>query len=163
MYTVEIANNQSALDIDEDFLREVVCTTLKNEEVAAAEISLALVDNATLRDLNKRYLDHDYDTDVLSFLLDCEQKTTAAPDQPGEGPRGRGKRIDGEVIVSAEMAAQTAADCGWSGRDEVVLYLVHGLLHLMGYDDRSETETELMRSRERGILRFWNLSPGGDC
>ncbi len=66
--------------------------------------------------------------------------------------RGAGRRIDGEVLVSAEMAVQMSARFGWSPRDELTLYLVHGLLHLCGYDDLSPAERRLMRQRERTIL-----------
>ncbi len=155
---VEIADSQSALDVDEHLVRSVVEQTLAAEQVSAAAISVALVDNATLRELNQRHLGHDYDTDVLSFLLECE-----ALEQPLEGkdavPRGFGKRLEGEVIVSTEMAMQMAESFGWSARDEVVLYLVHGLLHLAGYDDLTDDEKQVMRDRERDILQFWKLTP----
>jgi len=170
MYSIEISNTQEFVDIDEGFLREVVSKTLQAEQAAAAEVSLALVNNATIRVLNKQHLDHDYETDVLSFLFDCIEQTQDNPTDlkstvtDGQlEPRGRGKQIDGEVIVSGEMAAQQAGKFGWRPRDEVVLYVVHGLLHLLGYDDQTETETRLMRSRERAILRIWNLSSGGRC
>ena len=172
MYSIEISDTQDSVDIEDDFLRAVISQTLEAEETASAEISLALVDNATIRVLNKQHLDHDYETDVLSFLFDCiespqhqpaEQKSTVedAPAKPHF--RGQGKQIDGEIIVSGEMAAQQADKYNWRPEDEVVLYVVHGLLHLLGYDDKNETETRLMRSRERAILRIWNLSPGGRC
>jgi probable rRNA maturation factor len=67
-------------------------------------------------------------------------------------PRSAGRGIDGEVLVSAEMAVQMADRFGWSPRDELTLYLVHGLLHLCGYDDLSPAERRLMRERERAIL-----------
>ena len=67
--------------------------------------------------------------------------------------------IEGEVIVSAEMALQMAEQYHWHGADELCLYLVHGLLHLCGYDDLTEVEQIVMRQREREILRHWNLTP----
>ncbi len=67
--------------------------------------------------------------------------------------------IEGEVIVSAEMALEMAAQYHWQGSDELCLYLVHGLLHLCGYDDLSPEEQIVMRRRERDILQFWNLTP----
>ena len=154
---VEIANSQSLLDIDEGLLREVVERTLSAERVAQATISIALVDNPTLRELNRRHLDHDYDTDVLSFLLECERDE--GDDAAAVVPRGSGKRLEGEVVLSVEMAAQTAPNFGWSTQDEVVLYLVHGLLHLVGYCDLSDAEKQVMRERERDILKMWGLTP----
>src|SRR5688572_30325651 len=107
MYQIEIANEQASLVIDEEYFHKVATTVLEAEQVREATISLAIVDDATLRQLNVRHLEHDYDTDVLSFLLECEC------DEDGESetvPRGRGKRIEGEVIASADMAANIAAE-----------------------------------------------------
>ena len=157
MYDIEIANSQAQVELNETWLRAIAERTLEEEQVVAAEISVAVVDNATIRELNRRYLEHDFDTDVLSFLLDADQPEMPPP---AGSPRGAGKRIDGEIVVSAEMAFQRAPEFGWSPGDELVLYLVHGLLHLTGYDDLTEPERKLMRAREREILALWNLTPG---
>lgn len=154
MYDIEISNEQDQLELSADWLREIVQQTLTQEQVQAASISIAVVDNATIWRLNKRHLQHDYPTDVLSFLLDSD------PEQPcSSGLRGAGRRLEGEVIVSAEMAMQMAAQYHWRGADELCLYLVHGLLHLCGYDDLSAAEQLIMRQRERDVLRCWNLIP----
>lgn len=158
MYEVEIANTQDAVEIREEFLRGVVEHALSEEQVREAEISVAIVDNGAIHELNREYLGHDYETDVLSFLLDEEPAVSESSGEAGS-PRGRGKRIEGEIIVSAEMARQTAEHYSWSAEDELVLYLVHGLLHLCGYDDLTEDERPVMRARERAILQFWNLTP----
>jgi probable rRNA maturation factor len=157
MIEVEISNSQDLLQLDETRLREVAEQTLLDEQVAAAEISVALVDDATLRELNRRHLGHDYDTDVLSFLLECTPGESGSAQPPTR--RGSGKRIEGEVIISAEMAQHMAADFGWSAEDEVVLYLVHGLLHLVGYDDLTDEERPVMRRREREVLKLFDLTP----
>lgn len=158
MYQIDLCNSQERFEVDETFLEEVARRTLEDERVASAVISVALMDNAAIHELNRQYLGHDYETDVLSFLLECQ-----APDEPLTGdapaPRGAGKRIEGEVILSVEMAAQLAEEFRWSIRDETVLYLVHGLLHLCGYDDLTPTEKRVMRARERDILRLWGLTP----
>lgn len=158
MYDIEISNQQAHVAIDEDFLREVAERTLAEEGVAEAEISVAIVDNATIHDLNRRYLEHDFETDVLSFLLESSPAPEFTPGAPG--PRGAGRRIEGEIILSAEMAARRAAEFLWSPHEETVLYLVHGLLHLVGYDDLTEPEQRVMREREGAILSLWNLKPG---
>lgn len=158
-YEIEIANTQDCLEIDEAALRRVAERTLAGERVAEARISVGLVGNSAIRELNRRYLGHDRETDVLSFLLECEGGPGETPAR--EPPRGAGKRIEGEVIVSAEMARRRAAEFHWSPRDELILYLVHGLLHLAGYDDRSEGERRVMRSRERAMLSLCQISPPG--
>lgn len=157
MYDIAIADQQEALAVDEAYLIEVGQRTLAEEQVAAAQISIVLVDNPTIHELNRQYLDHDEPTDVLSFLLDCESGEAAEPEV--NAAMGAGKQIDGEIIISAEMAAQRAPEFGWSPTDELVLYLVHGLLHLTGYDDLEPEAQQNMRRREREILALWNLSP----
>lgn len=156
MYEIEISNQQDSLPIEESMILNVAQTVFEIEQVVAAKLSIVFVDNPTMRELNVRHLDHDYDTDVLSFLLDCYEDESAAVDSK---LRGTGKSLEGEVIISADMACQCAGEFDWSSENELVLYLVHGLLHLVGYDDLSESERELMRSRERSILKTWNLSP----
>ena len=156
MYQIAIANSQDCLELDEDFLTQVAERVLAEEEVAAAEISVALVDNATIHELNRQYLNHDYATDVLSFLLDLRTggRRTSSESEPPPILRGRGKRLDGEVIISTEMALQDAKNFGWSPREEVVLYLIHGLLHLVGYDDLTSTEQAIMRARAGDVGAF---------
>jgi len=156
-YTLAISARQAHVRVDTAYVRKVTRTVLAAERIAAAQISVALADDATVRRVNRDFLGHDYDTDVLSFLF--ESSPVAPSRQPkkrdasevGE-PRGAGRCIDGEVLVSAEMAVPMAARFGWSARDELTLYLVHGLLHLCGYDDLSPAERRLMRQRERAIL-----------
>lgn len=160
MYQIDIANSQDCLEVDEAFLTQVAERVLAEEQVAAAELSIALVDNPTIHELNRQYLNHDYATDVLSFLLDCEPEETEPPPS-GLPPtlRGKGKRLDGEVIISTETALQDAEKFGWSPREEVVLYLIHGILHLVGYDDLSSTEQAVMRARERAMLAKFHMTP----
>jgi probable rRNA maturation factor len=156
MFEIEIANEQATLVIDEAEMLRVARTVLEAEEIAAATISIAIVDDVTLRQLNVRHLNHDYDTDVLSFLLECDGGESV---DDGATPRGRGKRIEGEVIASADMAARMAPDYQWRPIDELTLYIVHGLLHLAGYDDLTDDERVIMRAREREILTRLGLSP----
>ena len=153
-YQIDISNEQDRLDLSADWLQDIVRQTLAQEHVRIANISIAVVDNATIWRLNRRHLQHDYPTDVLSFLLDSDPVEV-----PATGLRGTGRTLEGEVVVSAEMALQMAAQYHWSGTDELCLYLVHGLLHLCGYDDLTPKEQQVMRGRERDILRLWNLTP----
>ena len=83
-----------------------------------AEVSLAIVDDRTIQQLNRQYLDHDEPTDVLSFLLEREVG-----------------RLEGEIVVSRDTAASSAPAYGWTPADELLLYVIHGALHLVGFDD----------------------------
>lgn len=156
MYQVDVADNQDCLPVDSEAVREVVCRTLEAEQVAAATISIAVVDNLAMHELNRQFLNHDYETDVLSFLLECSGG--AEQDEQLAGiPRGTGKTLDGEIIVSSEYAAKLAPEFGWQPLDEMTLYIVHGLLHLCGYDDLTEAELPVMRQREREVLAILGL------
>jgi len=121
--------------IAEGRLAEAVRAVLQGEGIAAGEISVAVVDAATMHDLNRRHLAHDYPTDVLSFLLE------RAADS-----------LEGEIIVSADEAALNAPKFGVSPESELLLYAIHGALHLCGYDDLEESAASVMRERERHWL-----------
>lgn len=154
LFQIRIQNTQNEFSIDEELLKEVACHLLQSEKVIYADISLAIVDNATIHDLNRQYLEHDYETDVLSFLLECQLD----PDKQVPELRGSGKTIEGEIIVSAEMAVSMSKTYQWPAAHELLLYIVHGLLHLCGYDDLSEEEVQLMRIKEQQTLDRWGLT-----
>jgi probable rRNA maturation factor len=137
---IEIANQQTTLSLDEERLRRAAELVLADAGIREGNISLAVVDDPTIHELNRQYLNHDYPTDVLSFLLE-------------EGD----KSLEGEVIVSADTAAASAGRYGWSAHDELLLYVLHGMLHLVGYDDLEPDERTEMRSRERAYLARFGL------
>ena len=131
-----IATPQELVAVDRGRMREIVRTVLAGEHVADYEISLAFVDNATIHRLNKQYLDHDEPTDVLTFPL--------------SNPMA--KVLSGELIVGAEIARREAAARGHDVQVELALYVIHGLLHLCGHDDKSADAANEMRKRERHYL-----------
>ena len=174
-FEIDIRNDQSLLPIDRAAIRRAVVTALREEHVQAAVVSITLVDNETIHRVNREHLQHDYPTDVISFQLEYntddeeeeenhydehETETAAesqAQDEGNEVPRCI--MIEGEIIASAEMAIQMASECGWSPSSELLLYIIHGLLHICGYDDLSPPEKTVMRSRERHILGLLGLQP----
>ena len=95
---------------------------------------------------------------MISFLLDSGEADPRSA-QGGQGRRGQGLWIDGEILLSADTAVREAADYGWDTSSEMALYVVHGLLHLCGYDDLTDEEQAIMRGREREILSALGLSP----
>lgn len=157
-FEVEIDDSQKVLKVDHRRLVNVARSVLAAEKCVSATISLAIVDNEMIHELNVRYLAHDFPTDVLSFLLEEEFDPAMLP-VPTNAPRGYGKRIEGEVILSAEMAKQSAAKYGWKPLDELTLYVVHGLLHLCGHDDMTRKAQAAMQQREREVLADWGLAP----
>jgi probable rRNA maturation factor len=138
---IAIASPQDVVPIDRKQMREIVRVVLEGEGVADAEISLAFVDNPTIHTLNKRYLDHDEPTDVLSFPLS----------EPAS------KKLACELVIGAEVAQAQARERGHDVQVELALYVIHGLLHLCGFDDKSESAAAAMRRRERHYLQALNL------
>lgn len=159
-YQISISNEQTRVALSEDELRRVVVLTLEAEGVVEAEISIAVVDDPAIHRVNRDYLQHDYPTDVISFLLDSgAADPRVVPASAGEKGRGWGKWLHGDVILSGDTAQREAREYGWEPQAEACLYLVHGLLHLCGYDDLSDEEQAIMRDREREILKQLGLSP----
>ncbi len=142
MIKVAINNQQVTYTVDRAQLKEGVRRVLAGEGIDAAVISLAVVDDATMHGLNRQYLQHDYPTDVLSFLLEEDDE-----------------RIEGEIIISADYAAREAEHFGWKVQDEMLLYVIHGTLHLAGYDDLEPELKVEMRTKEREYLAMFGLSP----
>ena len=143
MLRVAISDRQARLKVDKKRLREAVRNVLSDAGYEQGEISVAIVDDPTIHELNRKYLNHDYPTDVLSFLLSDEGDES----------------IEGEVIVSADTAANMAEQYSWSADDELLLYVIHGTLHIAGYDDLEPELQQAMREQERIQLARFNLSP----
>lgn len=135
-YIVEVADQQQ-LTVDPEPLIAMIQRVLADHDIARAEISLALVDDATIRRLNRQYLQHDYETDVISFVLDWDESASA---------------LTGQLIVSTETASNMAKQVCGTFEEELLLYVVHGTLHLVGFDDQSPEDAALMRSQEREYL-----------
>lgn len=139
---IDVTNEQSRVPVDQRRLRAAIGSILADAGIKDATISVALVDDPTIHELNRRYLDHDYPTDVLSFVLE-------------EGPG----TVEGEVIVSGDTAARSAPGYGWQAEDELLLYVIHGTLHLVGYDDKSPADAARMRQAESRYLAQFGLAP----
>lgn len=133
---VAISDTQGHLAINAEALAGLARRVLVGEGIDAAEISIAFVGDREIHAINRRHLDHDWPTDVISFPLS----------EPGARP------LAGELVVSAEMAASTAHRAGADPQAELALYVVHGLLHLCGYDDHSPDDRLRIRRREDEIL-----------
>ena len=119
------------------------------------EISVLLVDNATIQELNRDYREKDVPTDVLSFPLEEEQGGEVEPEVIG----GPATRMLGDIVISVEKAVTQAAEYGHSVERELAFLLVHGLLHLLGHDhDKDEAAKKLMRSEEKRILTALGIS-----
>jgi probable rRNA maturation factor len=141
MIGVSIASPQEIVPLEYARLKDSARTVLAGEGVKEAKVSLAFVDDATIAGLNKRFLDHEGPTDVITFPLS-----------------GRGAReLEGEIVIGVEVAQREARDRGHDVNTELCLYVIHGVLHLCGYDDGTPRGASEMRRKEREYLRQLNL------
>jgi len=126
-------------------LATTICARFGNRRSpgAAYEISIAIVDDAEITQLNTRFLGHVRTTDCLSFDLS----------EPTPARAGVANARAMELIVNGEMAIRQAASRGHSAQAELVLYIAHGLLHNFGFDDRTPSLAGKMHQTEDKILQ----------
>jgi len=142
MIEIQIADRQGLLSFDASRLEDCAHEILLREGPATSQLSLAIVDDQAIHVLNRDFLEHDYPTDVISFVLEQSDDS-----------------LEGEVVASAETAIAAASRFGWKAEDELLLYVAHGTLHLVGYDDQTPAAKEIMRQRERHYLARFGLTP----
>ena len=133
---VFVSDRQRSLRIDARRLARELAEVLRRVEYPG-DLSLSLVDDREMRELHARFSNDDTPTDVLAFPLD--------------GPRPAGPA--GEVVVSVETALREARTRGLRPRGEVLLYAVHGILHLTGEDDHDPVRKKRMDRRTLHLLR----------
>ena len=129
------------LTVDKNILSQAILTTLKHENApAGSDISLVLGDDALLKRLNLKYRTIDAPTDVLSF-------------QTGELDPDSQAMYIGDIIVSLPRAQEQASTGGHSLADELQLLVVHGTLHLLGYNHLNHDDKKKMQVAQDEILR----------
>lgn len=132
---ITVTNQQSSLAIDSDRLQTAVRRVLDDASFDDGSVDVAIVDDAKIQQLNCQYLDHDWATDVLSFVLELSDD-----------------RLVGQVVVSTDTAIARAAEFGWSPAEELLLYVIHGTLHLVGHRDKTDEDADNMREAETRYL-----------
>jgi len=142
---VLVANETDAV-VDAGRIETAVRLAFAGSPYRSAEVSVAIVDDETILQLNRQFLAHDYPTDVLSFALE---------DDP--------PRLEGEIVVSVDTAHRCAVEAGWSPADELLLYVLHGALHLAGFGDKDPHDAAEMRAAESRLLSQLGVQlPPGD-
>ena len=128
-----------------DLLHRAALVTLAHQRVVEpCELAVVLTDNAALHELNLRHRGVDAPTDVLAFSDEAGGVFVGAPDAP---------RYLGDVVISFDRAAAQAAEAGHDVQAEVQLLVVHGVLHLLRYDDVAEEQRAQMWAVQAEILR----------
>lgn len=134
----------------EDWLRSIVLEVLETEDVEPpVETGLVISNNETVQYLNQTYRNKNEPTDVLSFpmLYQSSQQDISSFIAPPDGIRHLG-----EVIISYPKAVQQAEDQEHEIKHELILLIVHGVLHLLGYDHERLEEEQQMRAKERHVI-----------
>lgn len=144
-------DNRQDHPFDEDLWSERLEGWLRHCHLpSAAELSVVLVDDAQIQDLNRDYRGIDLPTDVLSFTM-----------EENEGPQRTlhtgSPLLLGDLVVSMQTAERQAKEYGHSLEREVGFLLAHGLLHLLGEDHERPEDEARMRERQRALLAIYSL------
>ncbi len=132
---VEIADLQKHFKIKNSKIEHVVKEIL-GKKSNSAKLSFAFVDNNEIKKLNKKYFGLNEVTDVIAFPLNNHKNA-----------------LNGEIVVSVETAVDTAVKEKIDVEGEIILYVVHGILHLLGYRDGNRDDAEIMHEKESSILK----------
>lgn len=139
---------------------ELAESALHDEGVrGSAEVSLIFIDEEAITDLNERFMGKSGPTDVLSFPIDDEPIPATLSDvHVNDAPAPEIPQLVGDIVICPAVAARNAVDHGVSFEDEVALLVVHGVLHLLGWDHMIDEEAEKMEAREQELLqRYYRL------
>lgn len=125
--------------IQQVFVRGVIRQIARDEKHVIGEINIIFCTDDYLLNLNKSFLDHDYLTDIITF------------DNSGKG------KIAGELYISADRVRENSKIYSVSFMHELMRVIIHGVLHLLGYNDKGKNEIEVMRKRENYYLDYCNI------
>ncbi|MFZ5876906.1 MAG: rRNA maturation RNase YbeY [Nitrospirota bacterium] len=146
MLRISVVNRQHSVKINVARMKRHARRILRATGLVNAELSLAFVDDADMRLLNATYRKLNEPTDVLAFAMTEGRFSEVNP------------QLLGDVVISAETAAFRARREGRPTSDELNTLLVHGILHLLGYDhERSAADARVMRAKERAMRRLIEL------
>lgn len=151
MHTITVSIEGHCPAAHEADLAAVAAHALAAEGVAEpVALGVVLVDDAAIHALNRDFLDHDEPTDIITFPL-------LAADGEDDFVIGQGemRRELGEMYISFERAAAQSAEWGSDPEREIRFLVVHGVLHLLGWDDATPDERERMLARQTAILAGW--------
>lgn len=146
---ISVVSHREPEPLELEAFERLAAFVLDREDAPQAiELSIAIIGLAEMTELNRRYRGKEGPTDVLSFGCDDPCAVTG-PDEPV---------TLGDVVISPEVAEEQAASLGHTVEQELNLLLVHGVLHLLGYDHESDEDAEVMQARERALLDAWALA-----
>ena len=128
---INVFNDSASKYLPDKAIREVIGRVFEGENISDAEVNVIFLNDEAIHELNKKYLTHDYATDVISFSLS---------DEAG--------KIEGEIYISVDTAFLQAKEYKVSLRNELMRLSAHGALHLAGYDDNTNERRSQMSGLE---------------
>lgn len=143
---IQIENQQKRIKIDKRKIRIKVNKLLKIMDCANKEISITFVDDVTIQRINKQYLSKDKPTNVISFSL-----------QEGEFG-GINPEVLGDVVISVDTASSDADKGNLSFDEEILFLIIHGLLHLTGYNHENTSKANALKMKQKEKELFQSLT-----
>lgn len=151
---IDYNNEQDKLSPPEDFERlieDCARAALEEEDISDdAEVSVMLVDNARIRELNREFREIDKETDVLSFPMGDEDGFEVDP--------GTDAILLGDIVISVEKAKEQSEEYGHSFKRETAFLLTHSLFHLLGYDHMTPEKEKEMFAKQEKVLQRLNIT-----
>jgi probable rRNA maturation factor len=153
---ISITNLQSAVPVPATKITTTAQNALRKLRLEKTDLSVVFVGEKRMRRMNKEYLGHDYVTDVITFNyadVSCPNVSVGHLAH-GLGPRQKhsGTTCKAEIIICPAVAVRNAKRFGISVERELKLYVVHGILHLAGYDDHSPADILKIRQKEQELV-----------
>ena len=139
-FPVDVINEYESLVIDEDKIKFVCGKIISDAGYRSGRLGVVLTDNVAIHTLNSKYLGHDYVTDVISFTVERSET-----------------HLEAEVVVSVEVAGERCQEFDQDAEKEILLYIIHGTLHQVGYDDKTKYDSQIMRQMEAAYLALFDL------
>jgi probable rRNA maturation factor len=149
MTDITIKNLQKRFPVHPAQVTRLIKNVLKHERIQGASLSVAFVTAQRMQTLNQRYLQHHYPTDVLAFYLK-ETKPFRYEKSQRLSPW-----LQGEIIICPLLAKRNAKIYQSTIKEELSLYVIHGLLHLLGFRDHASRDIRRMRQKEEELMRLF--------
>ena len=146
---ITVENHQKRIPLKPQTILLAAKKILRHEKVKTVDLSIVFVLDSKIKSLNKKYLQENHPTDVLSFDFKSVTRGNHEPRVTNNE-----SRINGEIIISADTALRNARAYQTSPQQEILLYVIHGILHLLGYDDHSPDDIQEMRRKEEELMSF---------
>lgn len=129
------------LSINKKAVHSLISAITKEYSLSITSLSISFINSNELRDINKEYLNHDYETDVITFNYSRQKKN-----------------IDGEILISFEEAKLNAKRYNVKLGQELKRLVIHGMLHLLHFDDKNEESKKIMKKEENKLINRFNFT-----